>query len=290
MVVIFDWHDPLSVIIHPKRIRMKRIIAGLALGASTLVTVAPAQAAPISPVEALEKQLSPGHGVRFSMSSRALTKPGAIRRESGTLEFGKSGIIASGQSARFHRGKGMKKSAWDKYASLTPEREILHGGYLYRRGGDLDARLPQDKKWIRYGPGYSSGGTQLMNIFRVKHLKRFVADAKYVKGAYRGSTTFKEVMALDGREIDGDVGTTTTIDYLLDTDSKGLVRRLVSKITIRVGVGRPDVILTETRFTDWGTKVKIKAPPESEWIGDKDLADTPQDPANNSIDLLGQNR
>ena len=37
-------------------------------------------------------------------------------------------------------------------------------------------------------------------------------------------------------------------------------------------------------------KVAIKAPPESEWIDAKDLTDTPQDTANNSIDLLGQNR
>lgn len=269
---------------------MKRIIAGLALGASTLVTVAPAQAAPINPVKALEKQLSPGHGVRFSMSTRTLTKPSAIFRASGTLEFGKSGIIATDQSTRFHRAKGMKQSAWDEYASLTPKRELGHGGYLYSRGGDLDARLPKNKKWIRYGPGYSASGPEVVDIFRVKQLKGLVADAKYVEGAYRGSTTWTELRELNGEEgIDGDVGK-TTIDYLLDTDSKGLVHRLVSKWTIRVGGGRPDVILTETRFTDWGTKVAIKAPPESEWIDAKDLPDTPQESTNNSIDLLGQNR
>lgn len=289
MVVIFDWHDPLSVIIHPKRIRMQRIIAGLALGASTLVTVAPAQAAPINPVKALERQLSPGHGVRFSMSTRVVTESSAIFRVSGTLEFGKSGIIAADQSTRFHRAKGMKQSAWDEYASLTPERELVHGGYLYGRGGDLDARLPA-KKWIRYGPGHSARSPQEIDTFRVKQLQKLVADAKYVKGAYRGSITWTELRELNGEEgIDGDVGK-TRIDYLLDTDSKGLVHRLVSKWTVRVGGGRPDVILAETRFTDWGTKVAIKAPPESEWIDAKDLTDTPQDTANNSIDLLGQNR
>jgi hypothetical protein len=290
MVVIFDWHDPLSVVIHPKRIRMKRIIAGLALGASTLVTVAPAQAAPINPVKALEKQLSPGHGVRFFTSTRNVTNPSAISRTSGTLEFGKSGIIAADRSTRFHRAKGMKQSAWDEYASLTPKRELVHGGYLYGRGGDVDAYLPTDKKWIRYRLGYGARSPQEVDTFRVKQLKRLVADAKYVKGAYRGSTTWTELRELNGEEgIDGDVGK-TRIDYLLDTDSKGLVRRLVSKWTIRVGGGRPDVFLTETRFTGWGAKVAIKAPPESEWIDAKNIADTPQDPADNSIDLLGQNR
>jgi hypothetical protein len=36
--------------------------------------------------------------------------------------------------------------------------------------------------------------------------------------------------------------------------------------------------------------VAIQTPPESEWIDGMTLGDTPQDPADNSIDLLGQNR
>jgi hypothetical protein len=127
MVVIFDWHDPLSVIIHPKRIRMQRIIAGLALGASTLVTVAPAQAAPISPAKALEKQLSPGHGVRISVTDRDLSKPSVIVRSAGTMEFGKSRAIASDLTTRYQRGKGMKKSTRAEYAPWTPQRALIRG-------------------------------------------------------------------------------------------------------------------------------------------------------------------
>jgi hypothetical protein len=289
MVVIFDWHDPLSVVIHPKRIRMKRIIAGLAVGASTLVTVAPAQAAPISPVKALEKQLSAGHGVRISVTDRDLGKPSVIARSTGTLEFGKSSVIASDLTTRFQRGKGVKKAAWAEYAPWTPERALVRGGYKYAQGGASDAYLPEGEKWIRYGPGFRPSAGPLLNVFHAKQLKKLVADAKYVKGSYRGSITFKELMELNGEKVDGDVGR-STIDYLLDTDSKGLVHRVASRWTWRFRTTRPNVTLTETRFTDWGTKVAIKAPPESEWVDGMTLGHTPQDPANNSIDLLGQNR
>jgi hypothetical protein len=288
MVVIFDWHDPLSVVIHPKRIRMKRIIAGLALGASTLVTVAPAQAAPINPVKALEKQLSPGHGVRISVTDRDLSKPSVITRSTGTLEFGKSGAIASDLTKRYQRGKGMKKSAWAEYAPWTPERSLVRGGYKYVRGGPLDSLLPEGGKWIRYGPGFRPS-TGFIDIFHAKQFRKLVADAKYVKGSYRGSITFKELMKLKGEKVHSEVGN-ATIDYLLETDSKGLVRRMVSKWTWRFRTTLTNVTLTETRFADWGTKVAIQTPPESEWIDGMTLGDTPQDPADNSIDLLGQNR
>ncbi|GGP10386.1 hypothetical protein LDL08_27130 [Nonomuraea glycinis] len=267
---------------------MKRIIAGLALGASTLVTVAPAQAAPISPVEALEKQLAPGRGVRTSVTDRDLSKPSVIARSTGTWEFGKAGAIASDLTTRYQRGKGVKKSVWDEYAPWTPERALVRGGYKYVQGGPFDAYLPEGEKWIRYGPGFRPS-TGFVDIFHAKQFRKLVADAKYVKGSYRGSITFKELMKLKGEKVHSDVGK-STIDYLLETDSRDLVRRMVSRWTWRFGTTRPNVTLTETRFTDWGAKVAIKTPPESEWIDGMTLDETPQDPANNSIDLLGQNR
>ncbi len=270
---------------------MKRIIAGLALGASTLVTVAPAQAAPINPVESVKKQLSPGHGVRISMTSRSFTdgKPNVVTRVTGSLAFGRSGVVASDLSLRYTSGKGAKKSDKDFIASLHSSRTIAIGEQAYTQGGIHFTNLPEGKRWVRSSARHVSDLSPLIDVFDAELLKKLVADAKQVNGDYRGTITIKDLARSRGQKVDDRAGK-VKVGYLLDIDSKGLVSRTVSDYTVNYGVLGSSRNHTETRFTGWGAKVKIKAPPESQWIDAKDLADAPQDPANNPIDLLGQNR
>jgi hypothetical protein len=275
---------------------MKRIIAGLALGASTLVTVAPAQAAPISPVESVKKQVSPGHGVRISITSRSFTdgKPNLVTRVTGSMEFGRSRVIASDLSVRYKPGKGAKKSDVDLAASLRSARAITIGKQTYSQGGQNHTDLPEGKKWVRSPAHHAPDLSPLIDVFNTELLKKLVAGAKRVNGDYRGTITVKELARTRGMKVDDRVGK-VTIGYLLDIDAKGLVSRTVSDLTVDYGVLGSTRNHTETRFTGWGAKVKIKTPPESQWIDAKDLAaedlaDTPQDTPDNSIDLLGQNR
>ncbi|MFI7450618.1 hypothetical protein ACIBQX_24200 [Nonomuraea sp. NPDC049714] len=270
---------------------MKGIIAGLALGASTLVTVAPAQAAPISPVESVKKQLSPGHGVRISMTSRSFTdgKPNVVTRVTGSMAFGRSGVVASDLSVRYTSGKGTKKSDKDLIASLHSSRTIVIGEQAYVRGGLHSEYLPEGKKWLRSPARHAADHYPLIDIFDAELLKKLVAGAKQVNGDYRGTITIRDLAKSRGQKVDDRVAK-VKVGYLLDTDSKGLVSRTVSEYTLNYGVLGSSRNHMETRFTGWGAKVKIKAPPESQWIDAKDLADAPQDPANNPIDLLGQNR
>ncbi len=273
---------------------MKRIIAGLALGAAaTLVTVAPAQAAPVNPVKAVNKQFSPGHGVRISETNRTFKdgKAGIITRITGSLEFGESGVVASDLSKRFKPAKGMDKSEAKLFATLGPTRILSLGGYSYAQGGVYGTNLPEDRKWVRFPAESGSGVSQMIDIFDAKLLKTLVAKAKHVKGDYRGAISLKELAGLtSGEKVDGHLAK-IQVKYLLDTDSRGLVSRVVSEWTMDFGVLGTSKSVTESRFTGWGAKIKIKAPPESQWVDFEDLdADALQDMPENSIDLLGQNR
>jgi len=263
---------------------MKRIGAVLALAvAATLVTVAPAQAAPVSPVKALKKQLSPGHGVRISETSHTSsgkTKLTAIT--TGVLEFGKSRVIASDLKTRY---KGMAVGA-----GFSPARTISVGGYTYAQGGVFSESLPEGKTWTRYSGAPITSFNQLIDIFDAKVLKVVLAKAKVVKGDYRGVITAKELLKLHGQKISGKEGQ-IKIKYVLDTDARGLVSRVTTGYTMSFGVLGSVKSLVETRFTGWGARIKVKAPPKSQWLDVKDLGEdteVPKDIPDNSINSLGR--
>jgi len=262
---------------------MKRIGAVLALAvAATLVTVAPAQAAPVSPVKALKKQLSPGHGVRISETSHTSSGKSKVTAvTTGVLEFGKSRVIASELKTRYKGAAG---------AGFSPARTISVGGYTYARGGVFSESLPEGKKWTRYTGAPITSSNQLIDIFDAKVLKVVLAKAKVVKGDYQGVITAKELLKLHGQKVSGEVGR-IKIKYVLDTDAKGLVSRVTTGYTVNFGVLGSVKSLIETRFTGWGARIKVKAPPKSQWIDVKDLGEdteVPKDIPDNSINSLGR--
>ncbi|MBF8187657.1 hypothetical protein ITP53_18325 [Nonomuraea sp. K274] len=259
---------------------MKRILAGVALtAAAALLTAAPAQAAPADPVKALKKQFVAGHGVRISETSK-MTSDGKSQtsRTTGSLVFGKSGVVAS----------ELRNSG--KADLLTPPRVITIGGHSYVQGGLFSEDLPEGKKWVRY-TGAASGTTQnqIIDIFDSKVLKAIVSKAKSFKGGtYKGSLTYSELSKIYGQKLTGVIGK-IKIDYQLSVNSKGLATRLVSGWGMDFGILGKARSTTDTRFTGWGSKVSVKAPPKSQWIEVDDLgADTevPQSIPENSINSL----
>ncbi|MEU1386409.1 MULTISPECIES: hypothetical protein [unclassified Nonomuraea] len=270
---------------------MKRIIAGLALAsAAALVTATPAQAAPADPAKALKKQYVAGHGVRFTETSRSSMdgKSTGAMKTSGLLEFGKSGIVAS--DVRNHAtGKD------DVYASLMPSRIITLGKHVYAQGGLYSEGLPEGKKWVRYpDTGLRiSTSNQMLDVFEPQVLKALVSHAASTKGGiYRGSVTVKELGKIYGQSVNKKVAK-VKVSYLLAVNSKGLVTRVVSDWTLDYGILGTSHSTTETRFTGWGAKVKVKAPPADQVADIADLgADSavPQDIPDGSLNSLGNVR
>ncbi|MEU8316865.1 hypothetical protein AB0C33_00735 [Nonomuraea sp. NPDC048881] len=271
---------------------MKRIIAGLALAsAAALVTATPAQAAPADPAKALKKQYVAGHGVRFTETSRSSMdgKSTGTMKTSGVLEFGRSGIVASDV-----RNRSTGKNA-DLYASLLPSRTITVGKHVYAQGGLYSEGLPEGKKWVRYPDTglRMSTSNQMLDVFEPKVLKMLVSHAASTKGGiYRGSVTVKELGKIYGQSVEKKIAK-VKVSYLLAVNSKGLVTRVVSDWTLDFGILGASHSTTETRFTGWGAKVKVKAPPADQVADIADLADdsaVPQDIPDGSLNSLGSIR
>ncbi|MEV1166814.1 hypothetical protein [Nonomuraea sp. NPDC049784] len=260
---------------------MKRILAGLALTtAAALVTATPpAQAAPVDPVKALKSQYVAGHGVRISEKSWMTVdgKSMGTSTTTGGIEFGKSGVVASD----FRNRKPGKSSLF------APPRVITVGGHSYVQGGLYSEDLPEGKKWVRY-TGQATGSTynQIIDIFEPKVLKVIVSHAKSFKGGtYKGSLTYSELAKVYGEKLGGPLGK-IKIDYALKVNSKGLPTQLTSGWTMDFGVLGKTRSTSETRYLGWGSKVKIKAPAEDQWVDVDDLgedSDVPQEIPSNAL-------
>ena len=265
---------------------MKRILAGLALASSAaLMTTAPAHAAaPADPVKALKKQYVAGHGVRVSETARTSAdgKNTSVMTTNGTFGFGKSGVVAADLRTRVKGGA----------TALYPPRVVTVGKHTYAQGGLFSEELPEGKKWVRYANQASpSTGGQLLDIFEPKMLKTLVSRAKSVKsGTYRGSLTYGDLSKIYDEPVP-DTLKKVKVDYALDLNSKGLVTGVRSEFTLDFGILGKTTTTVSTRFTGWGAKISIKAPPADEVIDISELgSDTqvPQEIPNGSLNSLGR--
>ncbi|WP_169789061.1 hypothetical protein [Nonomuraea candida] len=262
-----------------------RILAGLALASSAaLVAAAPAQAAPVDPAKALKKQYAAGHGVRVSETSRMVTDGTTtlVTTTTGEFGFGDGGVVAADLRTRT-KGAAVPSA---------PNRAITVGGHVYAQGELFGAELPEGKKWVRY-PSESGArtGDQPFDVFRPEVLKTLVAKAgSFRGGTYRGSLTFKELGRIYGEKIDPRLGS-VRIGYALGVNSKGLVTGIRSEYLMDFGVLGKTTSTVETRFSGWGAKIKVVAPPADEVVDYDELGpDTsvPQEIPNNSLNSLGR--
>ncbi|MEU6777873.1 hypothetical protein ABZ912_01630 [Nonomuraea angiospora] len=222
---------------------MKRVLAA-AVAATALVTAAPAQAATPDPVKALKSKFLPGHGVKVSELMRMVSKgkkPDAIRM-TGAFEFGKSGVIASDVTLRFV-----------EHSKKFTLRAVTVGKQMYFQSDEFK-ELPEGKTWVRMGKASRADVSyHPIDLFRPAQLKGLLSHAKSSTGGlYRGTLTTKQASKLTGLYYGPGV------DYRLSVGSAGLPSRFFTSQK------NPSASLetVDTRYSGWGHKVTIKAPPE----------------------------
>ncbi|MFG1948537.1 hypothetical protein [Nonomuraea sp. NPDC048826] len=238
----------------------KIMITALVACGCLLVGTAPAQAAPKDPVRALKSKLKTGHGVRFTETT-VLVGGGKTKIQSrkGTFRFDAKGVAASDITATArHRPR---------------ERTISIGKVSYTSGGMWAARLPEGS-WVKSNALLGGGSGfygQVINPAEPKTLAALVKKGKLRGGKLTGTITFKELGKVS-RWFDASIplrmNNGTKVSYTLTLNSAGLVNRVRSSYAA-TGVLATDqhegkTITIDSRFTGWGAKVSIKAPPSDQ--------------------------
>ncbi|MFI9554201.1 hypothetical protein [Nonomuraea endophytica] len=259
---------------------MKRIFAGVALTvAAAALTAAPAQAAaPKDPVVALKKQFVAGTGVKF-VDRTILANRGQreiFMRRTGTFAFSKAGLAASDITGKFNfKQSDLPEDAPDLLKGLfAAERTIRVGTTSYISGGMFGTMLPEDKTWIKFPKGPTGGLTglygQMVNITEPNTLKTLLKSGKAIKGGYAGAITVGQLNKVSAwyRASLFDKPTKkqqkAVISWKLQLDGKGLPKRLVttySPVAIGMDAEGKETLSVDTRYTGWGSKVTITAPP-----------------------------
>ncbi|WP_219462526.1 hypothetical protein [Nonomuraea rhizosphaerae] len=261
---------------------MKRIITGLALAtAATLVAAAPAQAAPrTDPLTAVKKQFVAGKGVRFS--ERSNLGNGKVNvvfvRRTGAYQFSGSGVAASDATSKFNPAILAVAEESEEDSEVvkvlkTPERIVSVRGTTYASGGLFSQLLPEGKTWYKLGripfSGYTGIYGQPLNITEPATLRALLKGAKPVSGGYAGKITVGSLRkispSLRGNMMLGLPSKKTAkvaLSWKLTVNAKGLPTRLVTKYPLdAIEPGLKATISVDTRFTGWGTRVSIAAPP-----------------------------
>ncbi|MFI6596426.1 hypothetical protein ACIBHX_09260 [Nonomuraea sp. NPDC050536] len=257
---------------------MKRMLAGLALAtAATAIVAAPAQAAPKDPVAAVKQQIRPGKGVKFAESTVVVShsRREVLVRRNGTLQFGKSGVTASDVTGNLNWPKQDDDNEAAK-AFASPEHMLTVGGKSYVQGGPWSGQIPEDKSWLKLPSDkpnglYTTMG-QVVDVTELATLKALLKNAKASGSGYAGKITFGELKKVSpsfriivepkNKQLK------TVITWKLSLNAKGLPTRLVTSYSAKaVGGGGDDpkaLFDTDTRYTGWGSTVKIQAPPASQ--------------------------
>ncbi|MEU4829593.1 hypothetical protein [Streptosporangium sp. NPDC023615] len=252
---------------------MKRVIAGISMAAAvTVVAAAPAQAAPADPVKALRSQFVAGKGMKFTdfstMTSDGRKSP--YLRRTGSFQFGKTGIVASDISSTGIEADGGAGST----GMFAPARTIRIGTTSYSSGGSDREKMPKGKSWHKDPDGMTGGVGgwfgQLVNVAEPATVATLLKGARRAGSSYSGKVTFGRLAkvspwfraSLPLRSSDK-----TVVTFKLTVNRGGLPQRLTTSHPM-TGIfdsegweGR--TITVDTRFTGWGTKVSIKAPPAS---------------------------
>src|SRR5690606_14529085 len=251
-----------------------KIVITFVAGAALLVVSSPVQAAAESPVRnpvaALKAQLKTGKGVRFTDASAfvgSINNDPLVRR-TGVVRLGKKGIAASDVRGRF------ASPLFDGHTT-KPERTIVIGEDSWRSGGILAESLPKGKTWYK-SPSMFNAGTasswfgQLVSPLEPTTLAELVKRGKRSGSSYKGTITFDRLWDISPW-FRGTMGLPRTSDaavtYTLKVDRKGLPSRLTTSWLAtglaNVPTWTEKTVVTETRYTGWGSKVSIKPPPKN---------------------------
>ncbi|WP_431893890.1 hypothetical protein [Nonomuraea sp. bgisy101] len=258
---------------------MKRTIIGLALTTGVaLIAAAPAQAAApkADPVKTLKAQFVAGKGVKTSATVRMSISgdPILTASESGVSEFGASGVAASDKTVKFRIDPILvaalddeKESQALKELVRTPTRQINIKRWSYLSGGLVASSLPEGKTWVRGPRVEASPAGAEVDLFSPGTLKTLLASASSFKNGVAKGTI--KVGRLPGKPLAFRAGQKLT--WMLQFDGKGLVSRFTTKVSLPAGKGETLDFTTDSRFTGWGSTVKVTEPPAESWVDSKDL-------------------
>ncbi|MET8861364.1 hypothetical protein ABZW11_00265 [Nonomuraea sp. NPDC004580] len=261
---------------------MKRILTGVALATTAaLVSATPAlAAAPKNPVAAVKKQLAPGKGVKFT--ERTTLSEGRLRqvfvRRTGSLQFGKSGVAASDITGKINikasdlEGVGDGETGLLLKALTVPERTIRVGTTSYLSGNIWSALLPEDKPWYKMPKGLTGGFTgtygQPINVAEPVTLATLLKRSKATGSGYAGKARVADLWKVSPwlrsswMDKPSAKAMKASISWKLTVDKAGRPTRLVTTYPTSVpGLGKTGSISVDTRYTGWGGKVVVKAPP-----------------------------
>ncbi|MEU4536329.1 hypothetical protein AB0G15_15835 [Streptosporangium sp. NPDC023825] len=296
---------------------MKRYIAGLACAATAALSVpalastAHAQAA--DPVSALRSQLKSGNGVAFvdTVKIRSGKKSTLLADRKGELQLGPSGVEASDHTTQLRvegdlfafgteentfgpkdddaEEKSEAQKDLDRlFAGMAePERVVRVKKKAYIWGGAFGQFLPADRPWLAYPKdtfGLTGSLGQFVNPAEPATLKALLARATVKRPtAYSGKITFGELNKVSPwfrarQEIPlSKQQAKLTVSWRLFLNADRLpVRLTTSSLDFTDG---PTTTI-DTRYSGWGSKVTIEAPPADQISTVKELnerfaADTP---------------
>ncbi|MFD8528194.1 hypothetical protein ACFV0L_12360 [Streptosporangium canum] len=287
---------------------MRRMIATLT-GAAAAALIAPAlvaaaapanaqparasaQPAQADPVSALKSRFKIHRGVRLAENAKIIgegKKQRAIfNRRGGVLEFGTSGVVASDVTDEFTLPGADKELK----GLFGPSRTITVKGTTYTSGGFYADSMPEGKKWLRAKGGTVAPGNpaqQILNPLEPATLKAALAHTATRRpggtwdGArtvvHSGTITLGElykvsptVRALLGGKPSA-ASAALPVSWKLYLGPDQLVRRAVSSWTQSLrGLTSLDMTyLNDSRYSGWGVKSAIKAPPASQVADFDDL-------------------
>ncbi|MER6825943.1 hypothetical protein ABT352_08135 [Streptosporangium sp. NPDC000563] len=295
---------------------MRRMIAALtgatvaALIAPTLVAVTPASAkttpaataSAADPVSALKRHFRTHRGVKLTENTKVVGEGKKHRaiftRRSGVLEFGRTGLVASDLTTKFN----LPAEDGELKGLFTPSRTISLKGVSYTSGGIFAESMPEGKKWLRTRGDTAylvSAVQQIISTVEPATLRATLArtTAKRPGGTWDGTRTtvhsgtitlaelFKVSPAVRAMLVKKPTGRSATlpVTWKIYVGSDQLVRRVVSSYTESTrGLNSTELsYVNDTRYTGWGTKVTIKAPPAGQVVEfDELIGDTspPEDP------------
>ncbi|MEU0516749.1 hypothetical protein [Streptosporangium sp. NPDC006007] len=286
---------------------MRRMIAALtgatvaALVTPALLTAAPAaaqsarsapQSAQADPVSALKRQFRVHRGVRLAENTKLIGEGRKQRmiftRRNGVLEFDRKGVAASDLTSTFNLPGGDSELK----GVFVPFRTVTVKGVSYTSGGMFGDSMPEGKKWLRDSDDMVALGSpaqQLLNPLEPATLKAALAHttARRPGGTWDGTRTvvhsgtitlgelykvspaFRSALGVKLSAKSAKVPVT----WQLYIGSDQLVRRAVSSYTQSLrGLTSVDLTyLNDSRYTGWGTRSSIKAPPADQVADFDDL-------------------
>ncbi|GAA4226228.1 hypothetical protein FHR32_004024 [Streptosporangium album] len=268
--------------------------AAVALIAPVLVAAGPAsaQAAPASaraaqsdPVSALKGQFKRHRSVKLSENAKIIgegkNNRAIFSRRNGVLEFGTSGVTASDVTDKFTL-PGAEKELKGLFG---PSRTITVKGTSYTSGGFYGDALPEGKKWLRTKGDVVTMGNPAQKIIdplEPATLKATLAHttARRPGGTWDGVRTVVHSGTITLGELykvsptvrsllaakPSATSATLPVTWKIYLGSDKLVRRAVSSWTQSLrGLTSLDMTyLNDSRYSGWGAKSAIKAPPASQ--------------------------